>query len=54
MAFVFTVTNQAILFAGMISEAEEEAALTESDQLLFNPCEDELNQQWVFDILLHP
>ena len=26
--------------------------VTESDRLLFNPCEDELNQQWVFDTLI--
>ena len=32
--------------------AIEEEEITESDKLLFNPCEDELNQQWVFDTLL--
>ena len=26
--------------------------ISESDKLLFNPCEDEINQQWVFDLLL--
>ena len=25
---------------------------SESDKLLFNPCEDELNKQWVYDMLL--
>ena len=29
-----------------------EKMISESDKLLFNPCEDELNQQWVYDQLL--
>ena len=32
--------------------AEKHQGISESDQLLFNPCEDEQNQQWVVKTLL--
>ena len=35
------------------AEAGQQLEPTESDSLLFNPCEDELNQMWVQKMLLN-
>ena len=41
-----------VKFIPLAQENQNSETITESDKLLFNPCEDEQNQQWVMNTLL--